>query len=437
MNGKQIVFLIGCVAIGLFLAACGVAPTPKVDDAAATKIVATFMAQITQTAAAAEDFPTATESAESPAGTMIELPEDDETPEPAATPESYKALLDKFRTVTVSNGNLFVRDGTELPVQITKSGTDHDPVISADGQKIVFYRGEEFGEVFVVNADGSDEKSIINNKALPELGKSDVKFLTFRLGTHDLLFNTTFCSNPLSFCTIGIFLFHAESATFTKFAGGLSGSKYQRINFFESPNGQYLSIADFDHLDLFSMDGKVIHPDIVTGSAKTDWLAEAYWLPDSSGLVAIMSTAIWRYSLKTNRAEQLLFAPQPVMLADAACQFLVSPDRAWILYQNDGYSYLGNLQNAKAQTDNWSGDCHVQWSPDSQHFASQTAIGSVDGTPPIKLDGHFIAWLDATHYLYTKGKNMLDLQSYIAEVGKEAAAVQTNFTWSPVYAVLP
>ena len=410
------------------LAACGTAPTPKVDNADATKIVATFMAQITQTAAAAGNLPAATEP------TDTESPEESETPAPSATPDPYKALLDRFRMVSVIKGNLFVRDGMGLPVQITKSGTDHDPVISADGEKIAFYRGDGNYEVFVVNADGSGEKALINKKLVPALGTGgEAKFSTFRARTHELFFQTNVCGG--SFCLVSSFTVDVDTTKITEFISGFKGSAEI------SPNGQYLSIIDSGQVNLRSADGKVIHQNIISASGKA--LPLQYWLPDSSGLVLVVSTdtlinsySIWRYTLKDDRAQQISLAVAPT----ASCIFSISPDRNWLLYQ-DGQqkSYLGSLKDSLAQPYDWNSDCSInaQWSPDSQHFASQTAIGSVDGTPSISLDGHFITWLDATHYLFTKGKSILDLQNYITEVGKELDAVQTNFSWSPVYAVLP
>ncbi len=416
MRRKLILWML---LLGL-LVACGTAPAKGVDHAAATQIVATFMAQMTQTAASAPATlaPPETES-----------PEETESPLGTPTPDAGMQLLGRFRTVTVIKGNLFVRDGMGLPRQITKSGTDHDPVISADGQKIVFYRGEGNDEVFVVNADGSDEKVLLNSKLLPALRAAKVEIFTFRAKTHELLFTTTTCSG--STCLVSRFFINASTATITPVVSDLSGSSEV------SPDGQYVAVVNAGQMELRALDGKVINTEI-PGNV----LPVHYWLPDSSSLIAIVGTdtlpvayTIWRYHLKDDRAEQVGLTPT---ISAVTCIFSISPDRSWILYQNtQEQSHLGNLKLSETQPYPWDSPCDVKWSPNSQHFASQTAIGSVDGTPPITIDGHFIAWLDATHYLFSKGTSILDLQTYVAEVGNEPNAVPTNFIWSPVYAVMP
>lgn len=416
----------------ILLAACGAGAQDA--NASGTQIVATFVARITQTAQAAEidSWLAESDATDTPSADVTEEPTETDAPFSTATPDPNQQLLSKFRTVTVSKGNLYVRDGLGVPVQITKSGTDHDPIISSDGKKIVFYRGEGAREIFVVNADGSNEKVLINKKMLPVLGNGEAKFSQFRVGTHGLFFNTNVCGG--SVCLVESFIIDVDTAKITEFASGLDGSSEV------SPDEQYFSVVQAGQMDLYRLDGKIVHANLFPSSKV---LPTQYWLPDSSGLIVFASGNallnnyfVWRYTLKDNRAEQFPLEPAPAMMPQTLCSFSISSDRGWMLYSDSqGKSHVANLKNIQSQPYAWDDGCTVSWSPDSQHFASQTAIGSVDGTPPIKIDGHFIAWLDATHYLFSKGKNILDLQTYIAEVGKESAAAPTNFIWSPVYAV--
>lgn len=429
MRRKQMAVRWLWILLFALLAACSAAPTPKMDDAAGTKIVATFMAQITQTAAAADDLPATMEPTET------ESPEETETPYASPAPDPNLALLSRFRTVTVSQGNLYVRDGLGVPVQITKSGTDHDPVISSDGQKIAFYRGEGAGNIFIINADGTGEKDLINKTTLSAKTKTKVLILSpsFRPGTAQLVFSTFMCEDTK--CEMSVFVTETEALKLTVLAKGLPGQRNLDEYIFNlSPDGQYMIVKNTGQLDLHSMDGKIVRANIAGGTAQV-----VYWMPDSSGLIVLRTwfgDGIWRYTLKDQRIKTISLDPDPGADKNSACYLSVSPDRNWFFYQDhDQKKQLVSLKIGKTRYD-WAGNCSVSWSLDSQHFASQTAIGSVDGTPPIPIDGHFIAWLDATHYLFSKGKTILDLQSYIAEVGKESAAAPTNFIWSPVYAVM-
>lgn len=441
MDGKRVVCVGSLLVMGLFLVGCGAPPpTPKMDNTAGTQIVATFMAQITQTTAAAAT-PTPTESVpvqeETEEPDLFDQLETSEAPDDfsTATPGPYQTLLSRFRFITVTDGNLYVRDGMGLPKQITQSGQDHDPIISSDGQKIVFYRGEKFDNVVVINADGTGEKTIVSPKLLPALGKGDIKFLMFRPGTYDIIFSTHLCNDTT--CSVSIFLVDANSAKITEVVSGLSAPVSANSDFALSPDGQYLAIGAPKKIHLYRLADKMElgYAASVSPFVKSV-LPLLFWLPDSSGLIVLMEMqdnyAILRYTVTHNTTEQLSFE-----LPTINCGFSVSPDRNWIFYQKSDKEYaLGSLQDVQAKAYPWDAGCAVKWSANSQHFASQTEIGSVDGTPPIPLDGRFIAWLDATHYLFSKGKSILDLQTYIAEVGKEADAVQVDFLWSPIYAVL-
>ncbi len=433
-----IVVLIGIICL-MLLAACGTGAQDANTNG--TQIVATFVARITQTANAAEidSWLQEADATETPAAGLTEEPTETDVPFLTATPDPNLSLLSQFRTVTVGQGNLYVRDGLGVPVQITKSGTDHDPIISSDGKKIVFYRGEKFDNVFVINEDGSSEKELVNQKMLSGTAPASiVRYLTFIPQTHRVLFSRSFCQN--SVCGGDVFLADTESAKLTELLKDADFSP-ANPNFSVSPNGQYIAVIKAQHVDLYDVMGKLVQSNILEAPHK-DTLPLLRWFPDSSTLILVIERmdgdALWRYAVKENHAEQLTLDPIPANGPQTPCLFSVSPDLHWALYSDTQPKiYLGNLTTVQSQPYDWDGDCDVRWSPDSQHFASQTAIGSVDGTPPIKIDGHFIAWLDATHYLFSRGKTILDLQSYIAEVGKEFAAAPTNFIWSPVYAVLP
>jgi len=95
----------------------------------------------------------------------------------------------------VEKGNIFVRNGFNPPIQLTVSGIDQSPIISDDGERIAFYRGDSFDTVFTINADGSQEQVAIKAELLPILAQGKLNALTFVPDTHLLLFNTFLC-NP-------------------------------------------------------------------------------------------------------------------------------------------------------------------------------------------------------------------------------------------------
>jgi len=51
-------------------------------------------------------------------------------------------MLEGLRVAYIIDGNLYVQDSGKQAVQLTYSGQDGGPIFSDDGQKIVFYRGE-------------------------------------------------------------------------------------------------------------------------------------------------------------------------------------------------------------------------------------------------------------------------------------------------------
>jgi hypothetical protein len=99
---------------------------------------------------------------------------------------------------------------------------------------------------------------------------------------------------------------------------------------------------------------------------------------------------------------------------------------------NDAFLYIGNLKNAQAQSYKGKGGCPYtyysspQWSPGSKYFASQTVIDTVDGTS-ILVDGHFMGWIDASHYLYIEGNNVKNLKTRIGVIGGESMDAPDGF----------
>ena len=229
----------------------------------------------------------------------------------------------------VIDGNLYLQDGSNLPIQLTYNGEDQEPLISDDGKKIVFFRGKSADHVYVINADGSQEQLLITNSLLNERGlrydeASEIRTfrsLAFVPGTHILLFNA-YQIDPHDLelkyknhvYAIGLFLVDIDSGKIRQLlAPGLGGS------FKISPDGNLLSVITSGHIDIFGIDGQVIRRNLVTytPSKPIELFPVFYWLPDSTGLIVSLlvesqydigdmpTYAIWRYPLDGNMAIQI------------------------------------------------------------------------------------------------------------------------------------
>jgi hypothetical protein len=322
--------------------------------------------------------------------------------------------------------------------KLSKSGS-----ISDDGQVIVFHRDEA---IYATNADGNDERLIVDSKSLPTLGQGEITALTFKPNSHFLLFNTYLCNprpNGPSYnapdCTVGIYGVDTDSGDVAQIIAGLSGNTMHNRNFEISPDGQYISVASSGQINIYRGRDIYYQNAIVYNITRPDeYLPRQFWLPDSSGILAIVATdgynepgtppwsyAVYRYKLGETAVEIPFNIPIVRTQGDTSC---VSPDRNWILFAGTGggqlsniWSYLGSLNNGQIQAfeeDGWLlYDC--QWSPDSRHFVSTrnafTFIGSIDGSLPTPVGGHFLGWIDNTHYYYMTYKNGSNIY-YIGEI---------------------
>lgn len=385
---------------------------------------------------------------------------------PNVTPKT-QFKLDRLRMVVAINGNLYLQNNINPPIQLTYDGKDHDPIISNEGAKIVFYRGEAFDSVYSINADGSQEQAIIASQSLPILGRGDIRALKFIPNTHILLFNTYLCNPSMNLynapdCVVGIYSVDADSGEINELISGLSGNGTQTRNFEISPDGRYISVASSGHIDIYSLSTQSIaisQPDTISydRTIPDEFLPLQYWLPDSSGLIAVLPTdlynepatpphtfASWRYTMtsevETRTMTQIPLDP-PIGF-NSACNFSVSPDRNWIFYISDRVPslYLGNLRDSLTKPLEWKNGCpslnypYEQWSPDSLHFAWQNTIVTTDGEF-IFIEGDFSGWLDGSHYFYVSiEENRRKI--YVGKINEESIPLPEWFQLSPAYVIL-
>lgn len=393
-----------------------------------------------------------------------------ETAQPTLIQKSEPFSLDNIRMVYEKDGNIYSRDGLDQPKQLTYSEEDRDPILSSDGEKVVFYRGKSDNHVYSINADGSNEQLIIKSQLLPILAQGDIKALTFVPNTHFVLFNTYLCNESKALynapdCSVGVYSVNADSGEISTVVEGLSGNKTNSRNFQISPEGKFISVAAAGYLDLYYFSSgysDITYPNAIQYYRTTpdEYLPDQYWLPDSSGLVAVTTLskthepgtapspyAVLRYTIKDGQVIQIPFE-LPIVF-NSGCNYSVSPDRNWIFYLSDENSqeikmptlYLGNLNNGHSQSIEWEfnidcpGPSIPRWSPDSKYYAFEKNLFAVDGTL-IPIDGHFSGWIDSKHYLYLTKEGQSPWKTHIGEIGGSSIELPEDFTWSPEFVIL-
>ncbi len=356
--------------------------------------------------------------------------------------------------VYTTNGNIYFQNNNGERIQITNSGKDQFPILSDDWQKIVFYRGDNYDNLYSINSNGSNERLLVTSKSLPTLGQGEIKAPTFKPNTHYLLFNTYLC-NPRPTgpsynapdCTVGIYEVDTDAGDLTQIVAGLSGNTMHDGNFEVSPDGQYISVASSGHINIYRGYEIYYQNAVIYNITRPDeYLPRQFWLPDSSGLLALVATdkynepgtppwsyAVYRYKLGETAAQIPLNKTIVRTEGDTSC---VSPNRNWILFVGTGtdidfdqwrgeqQGYLGNLNNGQTQSFTQYGyPWGCVWSPDNKHFVSfgglsLSFIGSVNGSLPIPINGAFLEWVDNTHYYYEAYENgkVESRKVYIGEI---------------------
>lgn len=372
-----------------------------------------------------------------------------------ATSLSVSTALDRLRMAYIVEGSLYIQEGRNSPIRLTYSNGDSTPIFSYDGEKIVFIRRNSNNnlDIYSINKDGSQEKAVITDDWLITLGEgTKVGSVDFVPNSHQLLFNTYFCSKDLSLgCSTGVFLADVETSEIMEILsptlGGhlpFSGSLPWGGNFKVSPDGKLIAIAFSGHISLFNIDGQSVQNNIVSYGRTTpiELFPRMFWLPDSSSLIVAMpaenhygrgyetmpSYTVWRYLINSKVAAQIDLDPPP-MWVHMECSDIInlSPDGNWAIYNylaDNSQLYLGNLNEATTQSFPLEQDCSpAYWSSDNVHFVygrlNGSYLGAVD-KPLIRINGGFLGWLDSIHFIYTDYSNERNL--LLGKVDKETVA---------------
>lgn len=439
---KQVQRLIYIIPIILVLVTCGteeddIVSTVSTPDVNSTAVLmaSTMLAQ-TMTA-----IPT-------PSAPLTEIP----LPL-TQTPLSF-AELKGLRMAYIIGGNLYFQEGNNTATQLTYSGDVSDPKFSADGEKIIFYRGLVPHDLFSINTDGTQESALVTGSLLKAFdsgydGFTEISSLAFVPGVHQVLFTTLQLSqgdiDRKDFNRLG------SEANLDLLSVNIDNAEIKRLlpngkggNFSISPNGNMVAIQASGHIDVIDIDGRMISRDFVTYTPTHPYVLNPHvsWTSDSSELIVALPVrdiydmsgpetySIWRYAIDSHNRTQLTFEPHPL---DNCC---ASPDGNWFLYPYYYYPgktndqipsglYLGNMQNDSMELYD-SNYLAYYWSSDNEHFIygeTTLFLGSVNERPSLIDNGRFLGWLNAKSFLYYSFE---DSMPFVGEVGRDSIPVQTT-----------
>jgi len=438
------------LAIILLLVACGTAPTVNTSPTINLTNVNSTAQSAGATLFAQTIAPTLSATVTS-TNTRIPTNTPRPTPTPSWTPLPFTALPG-LRAV-YGEGNLYLLDSGKPEFQLTHSDHDYNPVLSDDGQKVVFEHGME---IHAINADGTGERALITADILAALGHgynefTEVYDLAFAPGTHQLLFSTQ-SANPNLQVIPNYDLLRVDTDTGRIKQLVAPGQVDNLIfhygwegKFVASPNGNLVALQMPDHIEVINIQGQVVQRALVTYPAdEAHSVIPMYWTKDSSELIILPSEfalmaggiptvrTVWRYKMDGSAGIEIPLTPPP--LYD---DYAISPDGNWIVY---GYSprsipddmplvapvgvYLGNLHDGTSQLIDGvklpiATPSSFTWSPDSLHFIctvseiadySKTYIGNLNGEVTLLGGGALPSWIDNNHFLYGGG--------HMGEVGK-------------------
>ncbi|HJR78837.1 MAG TPA: hypothetical protein VJ821_02120 [Anaerolineales bacterium] len=360
-------------------------------------------------------------------------------PQATATPTSSITLTSapyRLLLAYMVDKNLYFQKGSNPPVKLTHSADDRYPLLSDDGEILIFYRGLVPHELYSIRTDGTQEKVLVTGSLLESLGLGYDEFteiisLAFVPGTHQVMFHTRQLSQSdidmQDFNRLGsapnmdLLSIDADTGEIKSLLPRGQGS-----SFLISPDGSRVDVIGNGHIDVIDINGRMFRKNLVRYTPTQPYRVapRIFWVEDSTELIVTLSAeteynfdgpeirSVWRYTIADGAKVQIPYAPP--LIGFEAC---VSPDGNWILYDyfyypgktdetiTDGL-YLGNLHDGSSQIYELGMIVTRGWSADNIHFLyegfeNEIYLGSIDQQPEFTGNkGRFLGWLDLNHYLF-------------------------------------
>ncbi len=398
--------------IGLFLLlACNLplnfAPAP----AATPDDMATLVShKLTQIAVNASPTPQA--------ATVTVLPASTATPEPPAT---------NLMVVYAQKGNIWLWKSGAAPLQLTFSGSDDHPRLSADGQVVVFNRD---GELYAIRPDGGQEWLLVSRSYLDAYKVSGAKRMVvnqfgFWPNSHVLYFDLMAESGGMPVPNADLHRVDPEIPVPSLVLNpGKGGGRWVF-----SPDGQQVAIVQAERIFIMHPDGSNYRSlfKFKRVSTYADWVyyPEVVWIKSSSGFYTVIPPAKAREN--PNEPARFYFIPlqgEAARLAELKVEPVfsqnwpyIAPDGTHVLYaRKSGDSVEFHMIDAST-ADKPLLVCNcglLGWARDGKSFLywrdtpSQVWIFYPDSTTALAGDtpaAAQIRWVDdqTILYLYTNG----------------------------------
>ncbi|MGC9356564.1 MAG: TolB family protein, partial [Anaerolineae bacterium] len=279
------------------------------------------------------------------------------TPTPLPTPESVP-----LRVAYISGGNLWILEEGSSPQQLTAEGQDAQPLLSPDGQRILFERELAPGpgdvprfELRVINVDGSVERHVVGPDELPgEMGTpmgSDTETMLPRLpwqvawhpDARRVAFNTLIQVGYGLYAKHDLWIADPEMGSLTRLLEDGEGGAFAF-----APDGTAVVVSDPATVARADGDGsnrqEIITFDRVNTASEYAYVPQPLWAPDGSyALIAVSSAepfgpdpegTLWRIP-RAGDALNLVTLSGRFLFSTMGENNLWSPDRSRFAYVND------------------------------------------------------------------------------------------------------
>lgn len=346
------------------------------------------------------------------------------------TPELPPPVIAVLRVSYIKGDNLWLWTEGTGNSQLTAAGATTAPVLSGDGQVIAFLRD---GELWAVNADGSNERKLVSAAFLSTLATTEdtaeVKDHVWMPGSHIIYFNSLVVAGEAGYRIpqVDLYSVNADAGVdlvTTQESPGSGGVPYF------SPDGTVVALAQPDKIIFMEVTGAywivaLTFPNVLTYS-EWSYVPEVVWLSDSSGVRVVIPASdpledltqpstFWNVPVSGSPMVLTTFVATP---AFASFPY-ISPDGETVLYLAEIPDGLGIHTIRSDGVDTYYSSFAIGgvelagWIPDSLHFMfwrvpTQVSIMAVGedlalGDTPVVTD---VKWIDNSRYLFLNGDEL-------------------------------